>query len=304
MAVIRASGARRSTAPTYDPYSPEKSEAINTIDPEQLRRQMFEYQAGAVLDDGNVGNNLSEAFGRGFSTMEGQGGSFSGGAPSAAGPGAANGVRGVGVGVSALGQLAKDPGLAQLGGMIGLGGALMGARSPAEAATTLAGPALGALGVPGPAIGLAKAAIDGDISLAVNSLIGALNPGLAAVNALGSLFGFGTVGSFAKSVADNARLGVNTGLGYSKASAINAAPDPLGALIGSMQDTWGVSVDPAYGDGSGGATSTTGRGYGISTNDSTVGGLGGRGGGRSGGGYGGGIGQSGGNAAGVGSAQA
>ena len=247
MATIQAGGGRRSAAPTYTPFKPVQSEAL-TADPELLRRSIFDSVTGGVVGDSSAGNSVSEAFGRGVSTMSGQGANASTSSPGSAGPNSATGARALGMGLSALGTLGKDGSLGRIGSIIGLGGALAGARSPGEALGTLAGPALGALGVPGSVLGLGTAAVKGDISMAVNSALSMANPALGALNALGSLLGIGTVGSFAKNTMQNVDLGTTVSpdaglLGqYAEGRAINESPDPLGSLINAMQDAWGVDV--------------------------------------------------------------
>lgn len=193
MATIMAGGARRSAAPTYDRVGPRQAMALNT-DPEALRRQIFEQIPGeqAVAAPTQQGS-LAESFARGTSTLSGQGGNVSFGG--AAAPGMAGNVRAVGTGLSALGSLAGDPTMSQIGGMLGLGGALGEAKSPTQALATMAGPALGMMGAPAGAIGLGAAALQGNVPGMINSAISLANPTLAAINALGSVMGFGTVGS-------------------------------------------------------------------------------------------------------------
>lgn len=193
MATIMAGGARRSAAPTYDRVGPRQAMALNT-DPEVLRRQIFEQTPGeqAVAAPTQQGS-LAESFARGTSTLSGQGGNVSFGGTAA--PGMAGNVRAVGTGLSALGTLAGDPTMSQIGGMLGLGGALGQAKSPTQALATMAGPALGMLGVPSGAIGLGAAALQGNVSMGINSALSLISPAFSAYNALAGLVGIGTVGS-------------------------------------------------------------------------------------------------------------
>lgn len=227
MATIMAGGARRSAAPTYSSVGPRQAMALNT-DPEALRRQIFEQTPGeqAVAAPTQQGS-LAESFARGTSTLSGQGGNVSFGGTAA--PGTAGNVRAVGTGLSALGTLAGDPTMSQIGGMLGLGGALGQAKSPTQALATMAGPALGMLGVPAGAIGLGAAALQGNVPGMINSAISLANPTLAAINALGSVLGFGTVGSF-----------VNSGLGNGPYGSVSWAGNTSGGGYGTYGGDRGV----------------------------------------------------------------
>lgn len=223
MATIMAGGARRSAAPTYDRVGPRQSMALNT-DPEVLRRQIFGEQAVAAPTQQG---SLSESFARGTSTLSGQGGNVSFGGTAA--PGMAGNARAVGAGLSALGSLAGDPTMSQIGGMLGLGGALGQAKSPTQALATMAGPALGMMGVPSGAVGLGAAALQGNVPGMINSAISLANPTLAAINALGSVLGFGTVGSF-----------VNSGLGNGPYGSVSWAGNTSGGGFGTYGGDRGV----------------------------------------------------------------
>lgn len=275
MATIQAGGGRRSTAPTYTPYSPLQSQAL-VADPELLRRQIFESATTDVLGDAYVGNNAAESWARGNSVLTGQGSDAStNSSPGTSmgntgdGPGFSQSARGLGFGMSALGSLAKDGALAQAGGLVGTVGALAGARTPGDVAMAV-GPAL--TGVPGAAMGIARAAINGDVALGVNSALSLANPALGLANAVSSVLGIGDIGTFAQKML--AKYGIAM-----------AEHNPENAARG-------------YGEGFG---DNSFGGFGVDGTDSFQGGSNS---GRNGGGYGGGIGQSGGNASGVGSSQA
>jgi hypothetical protein len=158
---------------------------------EALRRQMFDAMSPAALAAPNQQGSLAEAFGRGSSTLSGQGSNATFGGNAA--PNAASNTRAVGTGLSAIGVLSQNPELAQFGSMVGLGGALGQAKTPQQALATMAGPVAGMLGVPGSAIGFGSAALNGNVAGMVNSAL-SLNPTVAALNALSGVMGLGTVG--------------------------------------------------------------------------------------------------------------
>lgn len=198
MATIMAGGARRSAAPTYQAYNPRQALALNE-DPDLLRQQIFE-QANPVAPVGapvaSVGKagglgSFAESFGRGTNTLSGQGANASfGGAPGVS----AGTVGRVGAGLSALGSLTGNADAAQLGGMLGLGGALGSAKSPTQALGVMAGPVASMMGVPAGAIGVGMGLMEGNISKTINSALSLANPALAAVNALSNVLGIGTLG--------------------------------------------------------------------------------------------------------------
>jgi len=195
MATIMAGGARRSAAPTYQAYNPRQALALNE-DPDLLRQQIFEQAnpvaapVAAVSKAGGLGS-LSESFGRGTNTLSGQGANASFGGT----PGVNAGTVGrVGAGLSALGSLTGNADAAQLGGMLGLGGALGSARTPQQALGVMAGPVASMMGVPAGALGVGMGLMQGDISKTINSALSLANPALAAANALSNVLGIGTLG--------------------------------------------------------------------------------------------------------------
>jgi hypothetical protein len=299
MATIMAGGARRSAAPTYQATNPRQALALNE-DPDLLRRQIFEQPLAAAPSKAGGLGSMSEAFGRGTNTLSGQGANASfGGTPGVN----ASTVGRVGAGLSALGSLTGNADAAQLGGMLGLGGALGSAKSPTQALGVMAGPVASMMGVPAGAIGVGMGLMEGSISKTINSALSLANPALAAANALSNVLGIGTVGGAVAKGVQNYSLGANVdpSLGmvgaYQVGSAINADPDPIGALISAKSPA-------ASGSSSG---TSFGGGYGVqggSLGNLSYGNRNTGSGGRGFGGYGGGIGQSGGNASGMGSSQA
>lgn len=282
MATIMTGGARRSAAPTYQQFSPQQAQALG-YDPELLRRQIAEQAVASPNQQGS----LAESFARGTSTLSGQGSNATFGGNAA--PGTAGNVQAVGQGLSAIGMLAGSAEMAQIGGMLGLGGALGQAKSPGQALATIAGPALSLAGIPGNVLGLGTAAVQGNIPGMVNSALSFASPQLAALNALSGLLGIGTVGS--------ALAGTPGKFNDEDGTYTLGTPGLLAGITDSIG--YGGSYSGTVGGVNG---SYANPGLGAMTSNpvrSTSGGSGG-----SFGGYGGGIGQSGGNASGMGSSQA
>lgn len=267
MAKIYAGGSRRSANPTYAPFRPAASVADNALE-QQLYQGIAANTATTV-----AAPRMSEAIGAGTLTTNGSGdyGISFGGTP--ASPQLAGDARTIGGIISSLGALSGNANLGQAGGVVRMAGALGEAKSPQQALGVMAGPALSLLGVPGGAVSLGRAAVNGDASLAINSLIGLANPTIGVLNGLASLFGLPTIGEVFSGRAGNSSNGNFGHRGPGGSSGDTAAAEQGASPFG-----------PGLGNGN------DGRGY------SSQGG--------SFGGYGGGIGQSGGNAAGMGSAQA
>ena len=189
MATMYTPGSRRSSNPTYTPFTPTRTAAVNTVPTleEQLRSQ-FVAQGAQQQTPGP----LSEAIGRGLSTVSGSGADATFGGNAA--PGMAGNIGRAGYATSLLGNLTQNPGLSSVGGILGMAGALGSAKSNEEALGVMAGPALSMLGVPSGAIGLAKAAVDSNPTLAVNSLLGLASPQLGLLNGIAGLFGLPSIG--------------------------------------------------------------------------------------------------------------
>lgn len=259
MATIYAGGSRRSANPTYAPFRPTTSVADNS-----LEQQLYQ---GIVANTPTTvaAPRLSEALGAGTLTTTGSSnGNISFGGTPAYG-GMAGDARTIGGITSALGSLSGNANLGQVGGILGMAGALGEAKSPEQALGVMAGPALSLMGAPGGAVSLGKAALEGNTSLAINSIIGMANPTIGVLNGLASLFGLPTIGEV---MAPKTPSGNSGASGYN----VGGGSQGLGVVGGSMGNlTYGRN------------TGSQGGNFG---------------------GYGGGIGQSGGNAAGVGSAQA
>lgn len=267
---ILARGARRSAAPTYERVDPQRAQA-QVADPDLLRRLIFDTTAQGVVGDSYAGNSAAEAFGRGSFTATGQGSSFSGGTDNTASPNAAGIAQAAGRGLSALGALTNNAALSQVGGFTNFAGNVAG-MSPGQALGAFGQMGASLAGVPGGAISLGRAMVDGNISLGIDSALSLASPALGAINSLAGFLGIGTIGGLADA-------------GIAKAAIRAAEYNPANASRG---------YGPGFGDNSFG-------GFGV---DGTGNFRGGSNSGRGGGGYGGGIGQSGGNASGVGSNQA
>lgn len=207
MATIYAGGSRRSANPTYTAFRPTTSAANNTLE-DQLRAGIAANTPTTV-----AAPRLSEALGAGTLTTTGSGkGNVSfGGTP--ASPGLAGDARTLGGITSALGSFSQNADLGQVGGILGLAGALGEAKTPEQALGTLAGPALSIAGLPGGAVSLGKAALDGNASLAINSIIGLANPTIGVLNGLASLFGLPTLGDLASGKSSDSPEGYNVGGG-------------------------------------------------------------------------------------------
>ena len=270
---ILARGARRSAAPTYERVDPTRSQAA-VADPELLRKLIFDTTAQGVVGDAYAGNSVSEAFGRGSFTATGQGQGQSGtsGPTGTASPNAPGVAKGLGMGLSALGSLTGNPGLSAVGGLAGFAGNVAG-MNPSQALGAFGQLGASMAGVPGGVVGLGKAAMEGNISLGVNSALSLANPALGMINSLAGFLGIGTLGGLADAGIAKAAI---------KAAESNPANAGRGYGAGFGDNSFGGGFGGVDGSGSFRGGSNSGRG----------------------GGYGGGIGQSGGNAAGVGSSRA
>lgn len=187
MATIYSGGSRRSANPTYTPFTPQRATANNGF--EEVLRQQFVANSPVST----AAPTLSEAVGRGTLTSSGNGGNISFGGTPAYG-GMANDARTIGGMASALGTLSGSPALGQVGGILGMAGAAGTAKTPEQALAAFARPAASMLGVPGGVLGLGQAALEGNTSLAINSVLGLANPALGAINGLASLFGLPSFG--------------------------------------------------------------------------------------------------------------
>lgn len=272
MATIYAGGSRRSANPTYTPFRPTTSVADNSLE-QQL------YQGIAANTPTTVAApRLSEAIGAGTltTTGSGNGGNISFGGTPAYG-GMAGDARTIGGITSALGSLSGNANLGQAGGILGMAGALGEAKSPEQALGVMAGPALSLMGVPGGAVSLGKAALEGNTSLAINSIIGLANPTVGVLNGLASLFGLPTIGevmaprapttgggrgeSFSGYGANN--IGLNSGFGDS-----NFGGYGFGNFGDRSYGTYGNYGDRGGNDGGGSGNNSggaNGRGFGGGT---------------------------------------
>lgn len=276
MATIYAGGSRRSANPTYTPFRPTTSVADNSLE-QQL------YQGIAANTPTTVtAPRLSEAIGAGTLTTTGSGnGNISfGGTP--ANPSMAGDARTIGGITSVLGSLSGNANLGQVGGILGMAGALGEAKSPQQALGVMAGPALSLMGAPGGAISLGRAAIDGNTSLAINSIIGLANPTVGVLNGLASLFGLPTIGEVMAPKDSRSAAGWSRQYGWGNAeSGINFSDRGPGGSSGdtSAAEQGASAFGPGLGDGD------DGRGFG-----GFGGGSGNNSGGANGRGFGGGTG--------------
>lgn len=258
MATIYSGGSRRSANPTYTPFTPQRAAANNSFD-EVLRQQFVANSPTSI-----AAPKLSEAMGRGTLTSSGSGnGNVSfGGTPNGANySGTARTVGGI---TSALGALGGNPTLGAVGGVLGMAGAAGSARTPEQALGAFARPALGMLGVPGGVIGIGQAALEGNTSLAVNSLIGLANPTIGVLNGLASLFGLPTIGEVMapKAPSGNSPSGSFT-------NNISAGTQVGGGSRTSFGGNYG-----GFGQSSG-FGSSAGNGFGAGIGSSLGGGIGG-----------------------------
>ena len=256
---LMAGGGRRSAAPTYAPRAALTSGAIAQDD--ELVRQLVQAFQPAAVATATSTPSISELLGQGSSVIDisGQGGPSMGAADSSADGGVSPGTVGaIGTGLSALGAISGNASLGQIGGMMGLGGALGNAPSNEAALGIMGQAALGMMGVPG--VGLASNAITGNVPGMVNAAISMANPAIGAVNALAGLLGIGTLGGLfgggpseagtpGQSDVSNA-TGIE-GLGFS-----DAAFGPPDSPSDGVSGVSGVSSDgqgPGVGEGTGGA---------------------------------------------------
>lgn len=297
---ILARGARRSAAPTYTRVDPLRSQA-QVADPELLRKMIFDTTAQGVVGDSYAGNSVAEAFGRGSFTATGQGqgqsgtsgqGGYSAGTGTGS-PGAAAAARGIGKGLSALGALTGNPDAATVGGLTGFAGNVAD-MNPSQALSAFGTLGANVAGVPGGAISLGRAAMTGDVAMAIDGALSLANPAFGAVNAVAGMLGLGTLGAFVDGVISRAN-GTGGWNGYGSDTGPNSAYG--GALSGP-------AAGPGLTNGMPGSSSV--GGYSSSGPGSPGGFGGGRGGGGSPSGNNGGPGpgNNGGNAAGAGSSRA
>lgn len=261
MATIYAGGSRRSANPTYAPFRPTTSVADNS-----LEQQLYQ---GIVANTPTTvaAPRLSEAIGAGTLTTTGSGnGNISfGGTP--ASPGMAGDARTIGGITSALGSLSGNANLGQVGGILGMAGALGEAKTPQQALGVMARPALSFMGVPGGAVSLGKAALEGNTSLAINSIIGLANPTVGVLNGLASLFGLPTIGEVMAPKAPTTGGGRGGSFGdrgpggsSGDVSAAEQGASAFGPGLGDGND--GRGAGGGSGNNSGGAN---GRGFGGGT---------------------------------------
>lgn len=276
MTPIFAGGGRRSAAPTFARVDPRQSQAI-VADPDLLRRIIFGDTTQSVVGGSSAGNSVAEAFGRGTFTESGQGSgqtSTTGGNGFTGSPAAGAMASQFGAGLSALGGLTGNQTAANIGGLLGTAGSLS-QSTPQQALGTIGMLGAQALGIPGGALAMGKAALDGNIALGINGALSLANPAFGIVNSLGSMLGLGTIGSNVANGLQNLSLGatVSPAAGFvdqAKAGfSINNSVDPLGSLISQMAAEWGISLDdPAS------PTSAASRGYGDGGFDSSTGATG------------------------------
>lgn len=270
MATIYAGGSRRSANPTYTPFRPTTSVADNSLE-QQL------YQGIAANTPTTVAApRLSEAIGAGTltTTGSGNGGNISFGGTPAYG-GMAGDARTIGGITSALGSLSGNANLGQVGGILGMAGALGEAKSPEQALGVMAGPALSLMGAPGGAVSLGKAALEGNTSLAINSIIGMANPTIGVLNGLASLFGLPTIGEVMAPKAPTTGGGRGGSFGdrgpggsSGDTSAAEQGASAFGPGLGDGDDGRGFGgYGGGYGGGSGNNNSggANGRGFGGGT---------------------------------------
>ena len=271
MATIYAGGSRRSANPTYTPFRPTTSVADNSLE-QQL------YQGIAANTPTTVAApRLSEAIGAGTLTTTGSGnGNVSfGGTPGYAG--LAGDARTIGGMTSALGSLSGNANLGQVGGIVGMAGALGGAKSPEQALGVMAGPALSLMGVPGGAVSLGKAALEGNTSLAINSIIGLANPTVGVLNGLASLFGLPTIGEvFAPKASATSPVSSGTTVGGGSTTSYGGNYSGFG-LNGGFGESTGNGFGAGIGSSLGGGIGTGFGGSGGGSGNNNSGGANGRG---------------------------
>lgn len=276
-----AGGGRRSAAPTYTPFSPMQSNA-GTMDPELMLRELLRAAPPPAAANITAPGNIAESFSRGTRTESGQGGntgntSNSNNTGSGSLGGAGRAFQGIGFGLSTLGQVAQDGGLAQAGGFIGTAGSAMASRTPGQFAMSLGPMAAARFGAPAGAFGALAGLATGDIARTINSLT-ALNPALATVNAVSGMLGIGTIGGVVDSFMTNRTIRNDEARAVAEEGR-TAAANPGRTAIGNVnQGTFGGGV--GFGSGNtGGGRGNTGGGFGAGTSSNSRGGGAGSGGG-------------------------
>lgn len=277
---LYAGGARRSAAPTVITQPVQRS-AVG-FDPSlllQVLTQSAQSATPAVMQAAGQNDAAAASVGANPATA--------GGAFGPAQLGQLASVLGIGA------QLTKDNELGRLASDVGTAAGLGNAFGRAQAgdlkgvALSVA-PALGReLGVPGPVVGFGMNAVRGDIPGMINSAISA-NPALGLLNALGGLFGIGTIGTALAGninetfddraisidgLAGTQVSGINTGNYYSYTEAladgdsslnsgtgVNTVTDPISGNTYSEAGNSGFSFDTNQ-DGSTSVTTDTGNTY-------------------------------------------
>jgi len=238
---IYAGGARRSTAPSYTAVAPTTSVALTSNDVlmQLLQQQMQQAAAPKVMpqakpsDMGGGGSN--------------SGTTSSGGTPG--NMGAMQGISGLATAMQSLGVLGKDLSLMDAGRTLGQGTAIANAVTN-PSVTSIAPVAFSQLGLSAPVAGGIMGGINGGVPGAVKGtatgMLAMLNPEIAALNALSSLFGGPTLSDAIGSPATTSPMGVPhdatglyglvTGLiGTNNAVAFdNQAPDSLSDMGGAL----------------------------------------------------------------------
>lgn len=304
MATIIAGGGRRSAAPTYTPFSPMRSNA-GTMDPELMLRELLRSTPPPAAANITAPGNIAESFSRGTRTESGQGGntsnmsnsnnsnnsntSNSNNTGSGTLSGAGRAFQGIGFGLSALGQVAQDGGLAQAGGFIGTAGSVMAARTPGQLAMALGPVAAARIGAPAGLFGAIAGLATGDVSRTINSLT-ALNPALGLANAISGMLGIGTIGGAVDSFMTNRTIRNDEARAVAEEGR-SAAANPGRTSIGNVnRGTFGGGVGfggtgaaavgrPGGSGGPGNPSANTGGGFGPGTSSNNRGGGAGSGGG-------------------------
>lgn len=280
MATMYTPGGRRSTAPVISPRATLSTAAYAD---DQVMRDLMSAMTGTPIGATPASPvaavNIADIFGSGTQIADfgGDGGMTTGGGtatPSSAGQ-VAGTVGAMGQGLSALGVLSNDPGLAQLGSTFGTAGMVGGAAAQAAqgniggAALSLAPAAAQALGIPGVIAGPAMAAMNPtlgpvDVQAALlGSVVSTVAPPLGALSAISGLFGGPTLSSLAKGMitpVETAQASpvnsMDLAVQQANLAAAQTQQDPLDALMaatnafGTAPATQAPVVDfssPAFG---------------------------------------------------------
>lgn len=217
------------------------------------------------------------------------------GAPQASFNGTTNPMNAVRA-IQALAMLSGNPEAAKLAGQVGTVGQIATAKSLPQLGMAVAPSLLSKMGVPGALLGLGVAGLKQDAGLAVDAglsmtPVGPLNMLSRAI--LGMSLGTAVNNQVQNVSLGKSVLGEDAGLldARDAGSAINADPDPIGALISQLDmDGNGGGVTASSGTGISAPSQSGSGGYGFSGGSRSGGGLNGSGygGGGLSGGFGGG----------------